>query len=164
MDKQQAFAYHCPRWEELPKLSLYMDQTLIVIDEAVRPLLSKDEQAVTSTMINNYVKIRLIPPSTKKKYDRGHLAALIMITLLKRVLSMSELELLLSGEEIEPLYGLFCEELEHRLKEAFAPEETALRTAGSGAGPLLIAAIRTLVCKLRFEAIAAELHREQIPE
>lgn len=26
MDRQQLQTYHCPRWQELPSLGLYMDQ------------------------------------------------------------------------------------------------------------------------------------------
>ena len=50
MEKGAAAAYHCPRWNELPSLELYMDQALIVIEEAVRPLLPPQETAATATM------------------------------------------------------------------------------------------------------------------
>ena len=155
MDQTQAFSYRCPRWAELPTLALYMDQTLIVIDEAVRPLIPEGEASATSTMINNYVKIKLISPSQKKKYSREHLAGLIMITLLKRVLSMTELASLLGSLELETDYDRFCAELERRLREAFSNGEECAPTEDDFP-PLLGAAVRTLACKLRFESIAAE--------
>ena len=159
MEPAQMQVYHCPRWAELPGLELYMDQALIVIEEAVRPLLPPEETAATATMINNYVKIRLVAPSVKKKYTRQHLARLIMITLLKRVLSMTELACLLEPEDVSQQYDLFCRELELRLQEAFSPEPTGL--TATDCPPLLGAAVMTLACKLRFEAIAAQSQREE---
>ena len=152
MEKGAAAAYHCPRWNELPSLELYMDQALIVIEEAVRPLLPSQETAATATMINNYVKIRLVAPSVKKKYTRQHLARLIMITLLKRVLSMTELACLLETEDVSDQYDQFCRELELRLREAFA--DPAGQRTPTDCPPLLAAAVMTLACKLRFEDIA----------
>ena len=158
MEKGTVMIYHCPRWDELPSLELYMDQALIVIDEAVRPLLPAQETAATATMINNYVKIRLVAPSVKKKYTRQHLARLIMITLLKRVLSMTELACLLEEEDISGQYDQFCQELELRLRETFAAPDSQLTP--TDCPPLLAAAVMTLACKLRFEDIAAQSQGE----
>lgn len=43
---------------------------------------------MTKSMVNNYVKVGMIPRPTGKKYDRDHLAMLIMIGVLKQALSM----------------------------------------------------------------------------
>lgn len=158
MERTDVFSYHCPRWDELPALALYMDQVLIIIDEAARPLMRRGEISATATMINNYVKIKLISPSEKKKYSRDHIARLIMITLLKRVLSMTELDLLLRFENTSEVYDMFCDSLEKRLREVFSDgEDCAGETAVS---PLIEAAVNTLVCKLRFEAIAEHMGAE----
>ena len=153
MEQNAVAAYHCPRWNELPGLELYMDQALIVIEDAVRPILPAGENVATATMINNYVKIRLVAPSVKKKYNRQHLARLIMITLLKRVLSMTELACLLEPEDITDRYDWFCRELELRLGEAFS--SPAGQWTPTDCPPLLSAAVMTLACKLRFEDIAS---------
>ena len=60
--------YRCPRWSELPDLGLYMDQVLIVVEGALRPLFPNDPVILTSTMVNNYVKQQVLIPSEKKKY------------------------------------------------------------------------------------------------
>lgn len=159
MNRTDAFSYHCPRWDELPTLALYMDQVLIIIDEAARPLMREGEISATATMINNYVKIKLIAASEKKKYSRDHIARLIMVTLLKRVLSMTELDLLLRFEDTAGVYDMFCESLERRLKEVFSDGEDSAGEAA--ASPLIEAAVNTLVCKLRFEAIAAQMDAEK---
>lgn len=161
MTTQTLLEFRCPTWAELPNLSLYMDQVLIVIEDALRPV-SDTEDALTATMVNNYVKMKLLPPSSRKKYDRAHLSALIMITLLKRVLSMSELALLLDClyARFEPhdAYDLFCTELERGIHAAVAGDSVK----PSGAPPLLEAAVRCLSAKFLFEA-AAEGARSEAP-
>ena len=87
--------YQCLRWEQLPQIALYMDQVLLVLNQALAPLNASDTPAVTGTMINNYVKMKLAAPAEKKKYDREHMARFMMICLLKKVLSMTEIAALL---------------------------------------------------------------------
>ena len=50
---------------------------------------------MTKSMVNNYVKVGMIPRPTGKKYDRDHLAMLIMIGVLKQALSMESISRLL---------------------------------------------------------------------
>jgi len=152
MEKYNFKVFHCPRWEELPDLGLYMDQVLIVVESALRPLFPNDPVVLTSTMVNNYVKQQVLTPSEKKKYRREHLAALITITILKRVLSVMEikavLERLTETTEASKGYDLFCTQLEHRLNGASGEEDC---------DPLLISAVDAVAGKLQFEARCAEL-------
>ncbi len=112
--------FHCPRWGELPSIPLYMDQVLLVVNETLQPLSSCDDTAITAAMINNYVKQKLIAPPIKKKYGRDQLSALIMVCVLKRVLSISEISSLLSSLSARgdaPRYDLFCGALEDSLSK-----------------------------------------------
>ncbi|HPE16741.1 MAG TPA: DUF1836 domain-containing protein [Oscillospiraceae bacterium] len=143
---------HCPRWAELPSLGLYMDQVLLVLTEALAPVTAGDQ--VTATMVGNYVKMKLVRPSEKKKYAREHLARLIMISLFKHVLSMAEiarvLEALTADRAIGEAYDLFCARLEALLASPAAPPEE------DGLPLLPAAAVRTLADKLVFERMLAE--------
>lgn len=65
--------YHCPRYEELPHIALYKDQVVSVLNEAVGPFYPQGETPVTATMVNNYVKMKLLAPPEKKKYSTGKL-------------------------------------------------------------------------------------------
>ncbi len=145
-----------PRWESLPDLQLYMDQVLYVIENAVAPLLPAGEAAITPTMINNYVKQKLLPPTKKKKYDREHVARLILITLFKRVLSGVEIEAVLAAldEAHSPQqgYDAFCEALLCYLNG---------QNTDAAAPALFLAAVRALAGKLEFEAL---LPREETKE
>lgn len=139
--------YHCPRWEELPDLALYMDQVLIVVEGAVGPLFPNDPAVVTATMVNNYVKQRVLPASEKKKYRREHLAGLITISILKRVLTVAEIGFVFSQLEgkwdVREGYDLFCAQLECRLRGEAGREDC---------GPILSSAVDAVAGKLIFEA------------
>ena len=57
--REDIINYHCPKWEELPDIGLYMDQIVSVLDRYLA-IFTEDEgsKLVTSTMINNYINIR----------------------------------------------------------------------------------------------------------
>lgn len=157
--KEYDFAqYRCPRWDELPDLGLYMDQVLLVVEGALRPLFPNDPVVLTSTMVNNYVKQQVLTPSEKKKYRREHLATLITITVLKRVLSVAEIKVVLDrlAQAMEPSegYNMFCGQLECRLHGN--GEE-------NGCDTLLVSAVDAVAGKLMFEAKCAELCPQEPP-
>ena len=108
--------FRCPRlplWDELPGIPLYMDQVLILLNGYLYPDNEgvPDSRALTPSMINNYIKFRIFPPSVKKKYYRHHLAALIMVCVLKETVSIGDIPRLLPGldtvEGIRPCYEQF---------------------------------------------------------
>lgn len=148
--------YHCPRYEELPHIALYKDQVVSVLNEAVGPFYPQGETPVTATMVNNYVKMKLLSPPEKKKYSTEQIACLYVIFVLKQVLSISEIAALLRMQqrkyEASYAYGRFCEELEAALRTAFAPHSTEGK-AGEAAPvspetELLRAAVRSFAYKV----------------
>ena len=150
MEQETLRAFHLPRWETLPSLALYLDQVVTVTQEALGALAPAGEPVITATIINNYVKQRVLPPTEKKRYSRSQLADLLLLTLLKRVLSTSEMAAVLrrlkEGRDEETAYELFRLELEHSLHGAEAPE---------GCPPLAASAAEALAGKLRFQALLA---------
>ncbi len=83
-------------WNEFPDIALYMDQ---VISYMERQLIKFDDGGqLTSAMVNNYIKDKLLPRADGKKYNREHLAGLTEICLLKQVLSVRDTGLLMSQE------------------------------------------------------------------
>ena len=82
--------------EDIPDIGLYMDQVTTLMDTRLAG--SKrypDDKILTKTMINNYTKNHLLPPSDKKKYCRDLVFLLIMIYYLKSMLSISDIQSLL---------------------------------------------------------------------
>lgn len=118
---QEIQEFHIPRWEEMPELELYMDQVITLVERYLSPIIQTDKHALlTSSMVNNYVKLGLIPPPEKKRYSRVHLAFLVAITLLKQVLTIPEIKegIVFQGRVIgiREAYNLFCEEQEESLQ------------------------------------------------
>lgn len=93
----QALAtYRAPRWEDFPKVDLYMDQVLELLNEWLRPLsFDTDKKPVTASMINNYVKNSIVLPPVKKKYTTYHLAYLYVVMVLKQCFSLQEISSLI---------------------------------------------------------------------
>ena len=72
-------ALNLPDWKELPNLDLYMDQVVLLITRYLSPLIkNEDEKFITASIVNNYVRLKVMPPPVKKKYSKVHIASLIM--------------------------------------------------------------------------------------
>jgi hypothetical protein len=113
---------HPGEWGVLPDIGLYMDQVQTYIDRQLMLYHRDDnERLLTPAMINNYIKDNLIPRADVKKYTPVHLALLIMIGTLKQVLSIPNLNRLLSGyresSEVADLYNRFIAVQHAALKE-----------------------------------------------
>jgi DNA-binding transcriptional MerR regulator len=77
---------------EFPKILLYMDQLLGFFEEHLGVFCrSQRDSVLTKTMVNNYVKAKLLPPPKNKKYSRDQLMQLMLICHLKNVLSIDDL-------------------------------------------------------------------------
>lgn len=77
-----------PHWEELPNFDLYMDQVVEYVNRVLEPL---DLPLVTSMMINNYVKKKVILAPVKKRYQTLQIADILIISLMKPVFSLDEI-------------------------------------------------------------------------
>lgn len=123
-----------PRWDKLPDIELYMDQVISLVSKYLSPILPQKEQPMlTKSMVNNYVKLALIPAPVKKKYSRVHLAFLIAITLLKQVLTIPEIKtgIVYQGRVsgIHEAYNIFCNVLEESLN-VVGKQVQGVETAG----------------------------------
>ena len=85
------------RPEDIPNIDLYMDQITTFMDAHLSSSKRYEEDKIlTKTMINNYSKNHLLPPSEKKKYSKEHVLLLIFIYYFKNILSIKDIETLLS--------------------------------------------------------------------
>ena len=105
--------YALPNWDNLPTLPLYMDQVIYLLNEylIIFPTEDPEERLVTPAMINNYVKLKIIPAPIKKRYGRLHLAYLILVCILKQSMNTGDIKKLLSIEmneaEMQVIYTSF---------------------------------------------------------
>ena len=118
--------FHIPRWNELPSVDLYLDQVVIFINSCLSPYIffnndykKGENELLTKTMINNYVKNNLIEAPVKKQYSRIQLAKLFVICVLKQVYSMQDIKNLiniaLTDSDIKIAYDKFCKSFEQAL-------------------------------------------------
>ena len=79
--------------DEIPKIDLYMDQVLQFLSERLRRTARKSEadKLLTKTMINNYVKNKVLIPPVKKKYGRDHILLLLVIYYMKNFLAIDDI-------------------------------------------------------------------------
>ena len=116
--------YRCPRWNEFPDIDLYMDQVVSLIDKHTAVFAENDEEVIlTRTMINNYVKQKKIDPPKNKRYNKKHLAYFLVVGLLKKFMSLSEISegisIVRERHSTEEAYDLFCEVFEGSIKAVF---------------------------------------------
>lgn len=106
--------FRLPAWEDIPDFGLYMEQVVDLLKRYLdyMPPELKEEDVVTSSAINNYVRRGIMPGPRKKKYYRLHIAYLIMICALKQSLNMVMIMSLLpqgqEEEEVRRAYDSFC--------------------------------------------------------
>lgn len=117
--------FHLPRYEQLPTVGLYLEQTAQYINQCLEPLGCIE---ITSSMIRNYVKMGLVNNSAQKLYYADHIAHLISITFLKHVLSLEHIKKLFQMQQKiytdEVAYNYFCMELENILYFRFGLKDS----------------------------------------
>lgn len=104
--------YALPTWDAFPALPLYMDQVVFLLNQYLTLLPEQgEEKALTPAMINNYVKLKIIPPPIKKRYTRTHLAYLMIVCVCKQTMNTNDIKKLvpvsLAEEEIQSVYDDF---------------------------------------------------------
>lgn len=115
-------AIRLPRWSDLPDFDLYMEQVVTIINDNLSFLHPEVKGSIlTPAMVNNYVKQRVIPKPYKKRYNRGHLAFLMIIVILKPVLPIGDIrdgtrmQLEAFKGNMQGAYDLFIKQLEKNL-------------------------------------------------
>lgn len=129
--KQQIMEFRFPRWNELPEIDLYMDQVVGYLNQKLAVFYDTDDEdagkIITSTMINNYVKQKIISAPVKKRYDRACVSAMIMLFCVKQVLSIGMTGTLIAycrrTEDPAGSYDRFCFVFEQVLRRTVSESE-----------------------------------------
>ena len=150
-----------PRWDELPDLELYMDQVLSLMERYLGAVPGPDGRGLTASMVNNYVKLGVIPPPVKKKYTREHLAHLVILCTLKAALPIAVIQGMIASElenaPTETVYDRFCALFEGT-GEAVAASLRQLSREDNALGPIWHAAMRAQA----EQALALRLYEKRI--
>ena len=154
--------FHMPRYDEIPDIDLYMDQLLVYIDKVLAPLsVNEQEKALTTSMVNNYVKQGILPATVKKRYSRDHVVILIEICLAKQLYSIGEIGKLIAVQnanfDLRTSYNYICTELENVLKTTFSNEPLSKDSGNSNKMERLL--VRNTVI-----AFAHKLHTQMLSD
>lgn len=128
--------FSLPRYQQLPNVALYRDQLIDYVSQCLESLSICVEQPVlTPSMVNNYVKIGLIPAPAKKQYGREQVAKLITICIFKQILPISAIQALFRIQKYSyegaTAYNYVAEQLEETLKSTFSIEPTPVRDSAN---------------------------------
>ncbi len=122
--------FHIPRWQEIPDIGLYMEQSIQFIHSRLREYCEPfGIVPVTKNMINNYVKAKIVEAPVNRRYSRLALAMIIVVSLMKACYSTEEVNKLIKmGLKLEGVgltYDRFCEAVENAIKSVFSGEVAA---------------------------------------
>ena len=115
-----AAGFALPRYDQLPTMGLYLDQTVQYVNSHFRTFAGME---LTGSMVSNYVKKGLFTHPVRKKYMRDQIAYLMYIVAVKNVLSMENIQMLFAIQQeistAERAYNTFCAELESAIGQVF---------------------------------------------
>ena len=140
-----------PLWNELPELDLYMDQIIVLMEKYLGS--TPKDKLITPSMINNYVKLGIIPSPTKKKYSKIHIAYLIIICSLKQVMPIADIKILIE----EKLKNSSIEELLNEYSKLYSDtNETIVELSNkyeenSKYNPAMYLAVCASICRFTSE-------------
>lgn len=97
LDELDKFQF--PDYEKLPDIELYMDQVMTYLQREMSVLQTSSlDKVITPSMVNNYVKGKVVSAPISKKYNKEHLAQINETCYLKQVLSIAEVKQILDLE------------------------------------------------------------------
>ena len=132
-------AFDLPDYSQIPDVGLYLEQVARYINGY---LSGYPEMEVTTSMISNYAKQKLIDRVNRKTYTRRQIAALIFIVMTKTVLSIDKIrsilnELRISGADPEVYYNEFRQRLLHILSGFTDPDAVLQKSTLRGTDRML---------------------------
>ena len=151
--------------DEVPQLDLYMDQVLTLFDQCLSgSKRTPEDKLLTKTMVNNYVKQKVVPAPRRKRYTRRHVASLLFVTAMKRVYSIGQIASMMgmidrSDVDVSALYDEVVALLEQSLAQRFCDDapaaEPRLTEAPAELAHVLEAAVASLAAKVYVEQTLA---------
>ena len=116
--------FHLPRYKEITDVGLYLEQTVKLVNTALNPL---GEPSLTTSMVSNYVKQKLLANPIKKQYYVDHIATVFIIAVLKVAVALDDIRpalVELQGRgDMHSTYDAFCCEFEGWLAAVFFGQE-----------------------------------------
>lgn len=84
-------------FQDIPSIDLYMDQVISIFENNLKGYKRNEKDKIlTKTMINNYVKDKLLMGVKNKRYSREHIILLVLIYNLKQSLAIGDIKTILT--------------------------------------------------------------------
>ena len=135
-----------PDYNGFPDIELYMDQVLDFLSRSRTSI--RDDDKLSSAMVNNYIKADILPRARGKKYAREHLVHLSVILRLKQVLSVKDTGALIKAGKQDKTDEAFYENF-RRMVESISGEISARVSSEdeSMADAAMRLAVESYLCK-----------------
>ena len=166
-----AAGFALPRYNDLPSVGLYLDQTVQFVNGYFRSFCGVE---LTPSMVSNYVKKGVVDHPIRKKYTRDQIASLMYIAVSKTVLSIENIDTLFKMQrehcsagtaydifKQKTAYEIFCEELETSLSVVFGGKTAQPETTLNDERLLLRSTIFAAVNKIYLDCCFDALRQEQ---
>lgn len=162
-----------PAWKELPN-SIRSNELLDFVNAHLEKFFGS-EVCLTKTMVQNYLKLNILPPIIGRKYAREHVAWCLAIGLLKQVLPIIEIKkgihMCRQSSTAEILYAqfrdLFHVIMKNGTKNIFTNVHYAYADSRSvsfdAKHALLVAAIEALAMRIYISWVLKDIVPEDIP-
>lgn len=141
-----------PSFDAFPDIELYMDQVVDFLSRSRTSL--RDDDRISSAMVNNYIKAEILPRARGKKYSKEHLAYLAVIMRIKQVLSVKDTGALIKinklGKTDEEFYDGFRSIMESRAEQM---SEDILKSDEKLTDVAMSLAVQSYLCKIACEYI-----------
>ena len=160
--------FRLPAYDEITDVGLYLEQTTRYINEYLFPL--GEDAAITSSMISNYVKHKLVSSPVHKQYSRDQIAMLIFISMTKSILSLDQIRQLrevgLHLFEKKDAYEDFRTSLEEQLMAVFGYSQKPVEEIEESSGEKLIvrSAMTAISHKIYLNMCFAAIEQKDMPE
>lgn len=145
------------RPQDIPELNLYVDQILTLFEDKASQgsgdKKERGERVLTKSMVNNYVKEKLILPVQGKKYTRQQVLQLLYVFHLKNTLPIGEIKQVMFHLMEEGCTAQSMEQILQVVPQARAKaKQTALEIAqpeaGQGSAPLSVVEAAALLLEI----------------
>jgi len=133
--------YKLPRYEELTPYPVVMRQLITILDNYLSIFcVPGEEQILTQSMINSYVRKKIVKAPEKKDYNKNQIIHFLIIGILKQVISIPEVSKLIKMQikqyPIDVAYNYFCAEIEDALQVTFGSRSSEFKNTPKVVTPL----------------------------
>ena len=154
-----------PAYNEIPNVGLFLEQVAKYVNEYLAPNFNV---SITTSMISNYVKKNLLDNPVKKQYYRDHIVYVFFIAVAKTVLSLEEVDLLLSECKAQfdcrTFYDYFCKEYSEAYEEVQEGRSTDVDCKKNTCDYLLKETIITAAHKIYLDEIFSSIEKKDSKE